>query len=459
MGDRPIAATFTQGSIRRHVIHLSGVMVLGFLAMTLGQLIEMFYVGMIGKRELAAITFMFPISMSLNALTRGIGIGASTIIAQSMGEGDRAVTATVVTHCFMLVLIFTVAVVGFGQIWVGTLLSLLGASDAVLLLATDYARIWLLGFPMMGIAMVANGLIRAFGNATFPGFIMASAPLVQVTIGPIMIFGWLGMPGLGLAGAAAAFVCGALVQLLLLTAYWYLVRERLFNPSLCQFIGSSRQILHVGIPAAVTNLIQPLSMGVVTWLLAGYGTTVVAGFGVASRIEAVVAMVVIGISTSVVPLVGQNWGARKFDRAFEALRTCYVFCLVWGLLAAAIMWIGARYFVSVINADPSLVETAVTYLHIIPFSIGFMGVITVSTHAFNALRLPLPALMLSIARLLIVYIPLALVGSHYFGYVGIFVATAVTNVGVSIVGVIWNQRILVREQRALMQWARATAGA
>ena len=191
-------ATYTEGAIRDHVAKLSSVMILGFLAMTVGQLIEIFYIGKVGKAELAAVTFMFPISMSLNALTRGIGIGAATLIAQSMGAGDREQTAMTVTHCYILVLIFTIAVSLVGQFGASYLFILLGASDQVLVLATHYAKIWLIGFPMMGLAMVSNGLIRSFGNPTFPGFIMTIAPVVQVIVGPFLIFGWAGLPMLGL---------------------------------------------------------------------------------------------------------------------------------------------------------------------------------------------------------------------------------------------------------------------
>lgn len=445
--------TYTQGSIRGHVAKLSSVMIFGFLAMTVGQLIEIFYIGKVGKLELAAITFMFPISMSLNALTRGIGIGASTLIARSMGAGNRDETAVTITHCYILVLIFTVTFALAGQVGAEYLFALLGAKDHVLELATSYAAIWLIGFPMMGLAMVSNGLIRSFGNPTFPGYIMTTAPVVQVIVGPFFIFGWAGLPALGLEGAGWAFVLGAIAQVML-AAYWYFLRENLFKLSngrfLESFYHSSVRILEVGAPAAASNMIQPLSMGVVTWLLAGYGTTVVAAFGVASRIESVVGMVVIGISTSVVPLVGQNWGARKFERVHEALNTCYVACLIWGLIAASIMWVGAEFFVNAINNDPLLVDVAVTFLHIIPFSIGFMGLIVVSTHAFNALRRPMPALFLSVARLLIVYLPMALIASHFYGFVGIFVATAITNVLVGIVAVIWNRRTLQQEEKLLI---------
>ncbi|MBT3710633.1 MAG: hypothetical protein HOG19_14430, partial [Gammaproteobacteria bacterium] len=230
-------ATYTEGAIRDHVAKLSSVMILGFLAMTVGQLIEIFYIGKVGKAELAAVTFMFPISMSLNALTRGIGIGAATLIAQSMGAGDREQTAMTVTHCYILVLIFTIAVALVGQFGASYLFILLGASDQVLVLATHYAKIWLIGFPMMGLAMVSNGLIRSFGNPTFPGFIMTIAPVVQVIVGPFLIFGWAGLPMLGLEGAAWAFVLGAIAQVLL-AAYWYFLREGLFRLSSGRFLAS-----------------------------------------------------------------------------------------------------------------------------------------------------------------------------------------------------------------------------
>jgi putative MATE family efflux protein len=424
-------------------------MILGFLAMTLGSLVEMFYIGRVGKLELAAITFTFPIWMALNAMTRGIGVGASTLIAQSRGEGDRNKTAIIFTHCYIVILLFTVSASVLGYQYASYIFELIGAKGEVLRLANEYAQVWFYGFPMMGLAMASNGLIRSFGSVAFPGMIMAIAPIVQTALGPFLIFGWYGFPELGLVGAAWAFVAGATAQVLL-AAYWYFIREQLFTHRLDRFTRSAGQILHVGIPAAGTNLLQPISMGVVTWLLAGFGTTVVAAFGVAGRIDSVVAMIVIGIGTSVVPMVGQNWGARKFDRVYESLRTCYIACLAWGLIAASIMWVGGEYFVNVINDDPSLVDVSVTYLHIVPFSIGFMGLIHVANHAFNAIRRPMNGLILSIARLLIVYIPLALTASHFYGYIGIFVASAVTNVIVGIVAVWWNRRTLKYQQQLLV---------
>ncbi|MBV1878291.1 MAG: MATE family efflux transporter [Pseudomonadales bacterium] len=439
------AGGYTQGSVNRHIFKLSSVMIFAFLAMTLGGLIEVFYLGMVGKDELAAITFTFPVAMSLNALARGIGMGAASLIAQAMGKKLREQAALLINHCYLLVIIFTIFLAFVAQ-WFGPLIfSSLGASGRVLELTIDYMQVWLIGFPMMGLAMTSNGMIRAFGNALFPGYIMTLGPAIQVLLGPFLIFGWFGLPAMGIVGAAWAFVVASICQILL-ASLWFIWQEKLLRPTLNSFTQSSYNILHVGIPAAATNMIQPLSAAVVTWLIAGYCNTVVAGFGVASRIEAVVAMVVIGIAASVVPLVGQNWGAGQYQRVFETLRSCYIACLIWGFMAAGLMWIGADFFIQLINDDPKLRESGIAFLYIVPFSIGFMGLMNVSTHTFNALRKPAPALFLSIARLLVVYIPLAMLASHFYGYIGVFVATAATNVLMGVVAVLWST-IIIRRQR------------
>ncbi|MEC8601426.1 MAG: MATE family efflux transporter, partial [Pseudomonadota bacterium] len=240
-------------------------------------------------------------------------------------------------------------------------------------------------------------------------------------------------------GAAWAFVIGAMTQLAL-AAYWYFIKARMIPTSLKHLSSSVRQILHVGVPAAATNLLQPITLAISTFLVASYGTEVVAGFGVAGRIESVVGMVAIGISTSVVPVVGQNWGAALYDRAMLAIKTCYWACLIWGVTAAVLMWFGAPFFVALITNDELAATVAVEYLLIVPLSIGFMGMLTVANHGFNAIRRPGPALALSVARLVLIYLPLALIASYYFAYLGIFAAIALANVIAGLAAAIWFRK-------------------
>ena len=446
---RTNTASFTEGDLSRHLVRLSGFMILGFLAMTLATFVETVYLGRVGTEAIAAVTFAFPILMAIGAATRGIGIGIGALLARAIGAGDRERAAFLTTHGLLLVLAFNIAcsvlLVAFAQ----PLFQLLGARDAVLDLVVAYIRISAIGYPLFGLSMVGTGLMRAIGDPVYPGIVITAGSVLQVLIGPFLIFGWMGLPPLGVEGAAWSFVVARSASFLI-GVYWFCFRERMIRASLARFGSSARQILHVGLPAMTSNIIEPLASAMVTRLLAPFGAAVIAGFGVGSRIESVVFMVVIGIAGNAAPLVGQNWGARRFGRVDEALRLCYRYCLVWGVIAAVIMWTGGELFVTMIRDEAEVVATATSYLYIIPITIGFAGMFNTANGAFNALSKPLPPLVLSLLRLLVFYIPLALLARHWFGHVGIFAAAAFTNVLLGVWAREWNRRTVIRQRARIV---------
>jgi putative MATE family efflux protein len=460
-------ANYTDGPVEAHVRRLSLFMMLGFLAMTLAQFIEALYLGRVGSDELAAVAFTFPLTLALNAMVRGIGIGASAVVARSIGAGDGDAAGRLTSHCLLLVLGVALAFVVAAWLWSDALFTAMGAPPHVARLATLYTHVWFIGFPMFALSMVGAGLIRAAGDAAWPGYVMTLGSVLQVVIAPFLIFGWLpgsltlpfldlSLPGLQMepiAGAAWSFVIARAISLAM-TAHWFL-RGRAgasttghhrtgitLTRSLHRFADSSRAILHVGLPSVFTNLVPSISTGIVTAMLAGYGHAVVAGFGVASRVEALVSMVVIAISSSTGPMVGQNWGAGQVERVHATLRACYRYCLAWGVLAGAFMWVAGRHLVALINDDPALVDAATLYLHIVPFSIGFMGVMAVASASFNALGKPLPPLLLALARALVLYVPVAWLAGRWFGYPGIFAATAAANVVMGAIAWRWQRHAL-----------------
>ncbi len=448
-GSKPANGSFTEGDLSRHLIRLSGYMILGFLAMTLAQFVEIAYLGRVGTEAIAAVTFAFPVLMAIGAATRGIGVGIGAVLARAIGAGDRERAAFLTTHGLLLVLVFNIAcavlLVAFGR----PLFHLLGARDEVLDLVVAYIRISSIGYPLFGLAMVGTGLMRAIGDPVYPGVVITSGSVLQVLIGPVLILGWLGFPALGVEGAAWSFVI-ARSSSFLIGVYWFCFKERMIRASFFRFAASARDILHVGLPAMASNIIEPLASAVVTRLLAPFGAAVVAGFGIGARIESVVFMVVIGIASNAAPLVGQNWGARRFDRVDRALRLCYRYCLVWGVIAAVIMWTGGELFVSLITDEPVVVATATSYLYIIPVTIGFAGMFNVANGAFNALSKPLPPLILSLLRLMVFYIPLALIARHWLGHVGLFAAAAFTNVVLGLWARQWNDRTVIRQRQRLL---------
>ena len=162
-------------------------------------------------------------------------------------------------------------------------------------------------------------------------------------------------------------------------------------------------------------------------------------------------MVTVGFATSIVPIVGQNWGAGKIDRVYLALKTCYLACHAWGLIAAAGIWMGAAFLVRLFSDEEAILESAVWFLYIVPLSIGFGGMVNIATHSFNALRTPLPALILSIARVLFFYVPLAAILQLWMGYQGIFIAIALSNLIVGLLAYRWNNYALEKRIRGIIK--------
>ena len=438
MSDRHTGATFTEGSVGRHLLRLGSFITMGSLSMNFARLVEAVYLGWIGTEALAALGFAFPVTITLFAFAGGIGTGASSVIARSVGSGDGERAAVLVTHAQLLVLVVG-SVIGLLGFWYAEIvITALGATGEVREMAVDYLTVYMLGFPLFMLSMVGSTLLRATGRAASPGIVMTTGSVLQMAFGPVLIFGWFGLPALGIAGAAWAYVLSRVFSVSIYLAL--LVRARMIRRSMKGFWQSFAAIVHVGGPATASGLIQPVSMLIITRLLAAHGHEVVAGYNVAMRVETMVHMVLWGVSSSVGPFVGQNWGAGQFQRARRALSLSNRFCLAWGLVTFVVLFLGGDYFVRLIDDNETVGAVARMFFLIVPLSIGFMGVMQVASTCFNALGRPAPPLIIALLRTFVMYVPIAIVANWMWGYPGIFAATALTNVVMGTIAWEWNRR-------------------
>jgi Na+-driven multidrug efflux pump len=196
-------------------------------------------------------------------------------------------------------------------------------------------------------------------------------------------------------------------------------------------------ILHVGIPAAGTNAIIPIAAGVITAMLARYGPEAVAGFGVATRVESLVLVIYYAMSAIIGPFVGHNISSGKADRIYLALRLCTLFCLGSGLVIATILAASSTFLPGLFSEDPLVTRTTTLYLWIAPISYGAYGMVMVMNASFNGMGKPLPGVVVSLARMGVIYIPLALLLDRFFGIAGIFAAYAFANVVTGFGAYLW----------------------
>ena len=247
-GSGTSAAGYTEGDVKAHVQRLTGFMMMGFLAMTLAQFIEAIYLGQVGTAELAAVAYTFPLTLGLNAMVRGVGIGASAVVARTLGSGDAAAAGRLISHCLLLVAGFAALFVAAALIRSANLFDAMGASGRVQTRATEYTHVWFVGFPVFAMSMVGAGLIRSVGDAAYPGYVLTLGSVLQVIFAPFLISGWLGLPALCIAGAGCAFVLARCVSFAL-TWHWLARRKQLLIFDLTGFRASSRAILQVALPS------------------------------------------------------------------------------------------------------------------------------------------------------------------------------------------------------------------
>lgn len=430
----------TQGAVPASLFKLTAPMMAGISANITVAMLEIGFIGQLGTQHLAAITFTFPVVMILSSIALGIGIGTSSVIARSVGAGSSEEVQRLGTHAMVLVFGAMSVLSLLGYLTIDPVFTFLGAAPDLLPLIHSYLDIYYPTMLLFTMTMVAGNIMRANGNANVPGLVMTLGALANLAIDPILIFGWFGLPRMELTGAAVAAAISRFGTAAILI--YYVSRGGLISTTnLFQgLLSSTKRILHIGLPAMATQLIGPVSAALITRLLAGHGEVVVAGFGIATRIESVSVMVLFAVSASIGPFVGQNWGANRPDRVHQGLRVAYQFCMAWGLLIALPLYLFGTTFSSLFDDSEAVIMTAAWYLAIVPWSYGLWGVLMMASASFNALGKPLPSTALSFSRMFILYLPLALLLDNRFGYQGIFIATAISNGVMGVLGYLWFRK-------------------
>lgn len=418
-------------------------MLMGMVAMIAYNLADIYFVSRLGTRELAAISFTYPIVFFIGAITVGFGHGTSSVCSRLYGANRTGDVGRVTVHAVLLALLTSIVLITIGIATIEPLFRLLGANDTTLPVIREYMRIYYLGIVFNVGPLIANPVLRASGDAKTPGRIMMLAAALNIVLDPLLIFGLAGMPGLGMRGAALATVIANFCTMVVSFAALYFKANVVFprSPSFDLLADSWRRILHVGIPSMTSTAIAPVTTAFITYQVSEFGQAAVAGFGVASRVESLALLVLMALGTAVTPFVGQNFGARRMDRVLAGVAWCQKFSVAYGLVVALVLLVAAPWIVGVFTGNPTATSTALLHLRIVPVSYFAIGFALAASNSFNAVGRPLPAMIIAMTRTILVYAPLAYLLAWLFGLVGIFVAAAVANLLAGTLGFIWYRKI------------------
>ena len=435
-------ATLTEGDVRAHLVHLTVPMIWGILAMMSLNVVDTWFVAQLGDDELAAMSFTFPVVMTLVSAGIGLMAGTSSVIARVVGRGDWPRVRRLTTDALILSAALSAVLSIAGLATIDPLFRLLGAEERLLPLIREYMVTWYAGLAVFLVPMAGVGAIRAVGDSKAQSRILVVASIVNLVLDPLLIFGLAGFPALGIAGAALATVIARGVSLVM---GFYVLHYRkgmmAFDvPAPADVWRSWRAIGHIALPAAGTNIIIPLATGVMVAMIAAYGAEAVAGYGAASRIETLALVVFFAMSSIIGPFVGQNLGADKHDRIVLALRESTRLCLALGAVVGVVVMLLAGVLLSLFSDDPGVVRDGRLYLLVNAPGFGAAGVVMVVNAAFNGIGRPGPAVVISGVRMFLIMIPLAWVGGRLLGLGGIYAGLALANAAAAMLAWAWFRR-------------------
>ena len=410
----------------------------GFFFNTMYNVVDTWVAGQLSAEALAALSLTFPVFFVIIALSTGIGTGVTAVISNQLGADQVEKAKRYATQALSYGLFISVIITIAGYTLAPTLFRILGASDSYLDSALTYMQPLFLGAVFFSMSSILNGILNAIGDTKAFRNVLIAGFFLNLLISPWLAFGWLGVPALGIFGIAlATIITNALGAAYLLRRVWQSelleagsIRSRM-KPELTPF----KDITVQGLPASFSMMTVAVGAFIITYFVSQYGPDAVAGYGAALRVEQIVLIPGIGINIAVLTLIGQNNGAKLFDRVREVIRYGLLYSVMIGTVASLLIFTAAPYLMQIFTDNETVTEFGLGYLFIAALLTWAYGIVFVTDSALRGLKRPLFPLLLGIIRQVVLPIPV-------FYFIVTYSSLAITTLWWGIFAIVWSAAII-----------------
>lgn len=401
----------------------------GMVVNALYNVVDSIFVGHgVGAVGLAAVTIAFPMMLAMMGFGMLVGVGATTLVSIRLGQQRLADAEKILGNAFALGLLLAVALTSVFLLFLDRVLIVLGAEAAVLPYARDFAQIILAGSMFMFTGFGLNNVIRAEGNPRTAMVTMLISALLNTLLNPLFIFGL----GLGIRGSALATVISQAVSAVWVLAYFRgpgsrlklrAANMRLEWPVVAKIVAMGSSAFFMQLAASgVASLFNFV-------LLAHGGQVAVAAMGVINRVSTLMLMPLFGISQGTQPIIGYNYGAKKYGRVREAVVKGSLAATAVSLAGFAVVQLFATYIIRLFSSDVELIELGAAGLRVFMAMLPIIGFQVMGSAFFQAIGMPTHSLLLSMSRQLLILIPVLLVLPRFFGLQGVWLAGPLSDAG------------------------------
>jgi len=399
----------TNGSIARHLLKTTGFMLVTMVFQTLYFLVDLYFVGRLGKEALAGVGIAGNLNFIVLAITQMLAVGTTTLISHAAGRKDQAHAQLVLTQSLQLAVfigaVFFSSISVLRDAYVNTLSPDPVSATRSLEYLSWFIPAMALQYPMV----VMAAALRGTGNFR-PGMVVQTATvIINIVLAPALMFGWIGGRPMGVAGAGLASFVAIIVGTFWLAFYFFEVKSYLkLRAEYKPHGGMWATILKIGLPAGVEFALVAVYLFMVYMVSRPFGASAQAGFGIGQRLIQAGFMPVVALGFAAAPVAGQNFGARKPERVRETFRRGASMGGGFMLLFTIVCQIIPEAMMRLFSSDPAVISTGVEYLRIATLSAAASGVIFVNGSMFQAMGNTIPPLVASFMRIIVVAIPTVL---------------------------------------------------
>ena len=435
----------TSGPILRVLVALAIPIVATNVFQSLYQLIDTFWVGRLGAEAVAAVSLSFPILFFMISAGGGMSVAGAILVAQTFGARDQDAVDHAAGQTLAVVALISVVLSFLGFVLSGPLVGFFGPEPSVEQLAVDYLRVSFVGLAAVFIYFVFQALLRGVGDVKTPMIVVAGTVVLNFFLDPLFILGWGPVPAMGVVGAAWATIgsqglAGAVGLVILFSGrYGIHLRLRHMAPDRALIM----RIVKLGIPSSIEQSTRALGIAVMMLLVASFGTTVIASYGIGARILSFVIIPAMGLSMATSTVVGQNVGAMQDQRAGEAARLGMAAGFLGLTAAGVVLWLLAEPITrAFVPGEPEVIAIGTHFMHIMAPAFGFFGIQMVMSGALAGAGNTMAAMSLSILAFWVLRFPVAwvLAMPGGLGPDGIFWSFPISNVLAGVIAVGWFVR-------------------
>lgn len=426
---------------------------LGMMVNAVYNLVDAYFVGGLGTSQMGAISVVYPLGQVVVGLGLLFGNGASSYLSRLLGKGDKEKANQVASTALYGSVTAGAVMIILSMIFLRPILKLLGATDSIMPYAVTYAGIYIISCIFNVFNVTMNNIVTSEGAAKTTMCALITGAILNIGLDPLFIYVF----DMGVAGAAIAT---AISQIVSTSVYLVFVRKKKsiyrFKIKNCSFTKEiMSEIFKIGIPTLVFQILTSLSISLVNTRAMAYGDSVIAGMGAVTRIVSMGSLMVFGFIKGFQPIAGYSYGAKKFDRLQEAIKTSIlwstVFCAIYGLILAIF---SERIISQFTKDDLEMIQAGTQSLSINGISFILFGFYTVYSSLFLALGKGLAGFILGACRQGICFVPVILILSALWGINGILYVQPIADVLSAIITVLMalhlHKELVLTKQKYLI---------